>query len=81
MTDINEEYENCYCENGRLMTECCSGNNCSCRGETLDMGICRVCVGTGMKLKSSSNEANINYLRGFGGYVGYSLNGERRIGE
>lgn len=33
---------------GRFLTECCNGaGGCDCRGETVDLGDCRVCGGAG----------------------------------
>lgn len=80
MSETNE-YKNCHCENGRLVTECCSGSNCYCRGDTVDLGICRVCNGTGIRAETSTGRENIDYISGLGGYLMPSLNGDKRIGE
>lgn len=66
-----------YCNgSGRWETECCNGaDNCSCRGDTVDMGECRVCCGTG-KLESGKEYRNLNAesIQGMC-FIGTSLTG------
>lgn len=81
--NYNEIMENCTaCTDGRLKVECCNGSNCSCKGDTVDMGICRVCDGTGLMDEAKTGRENVDFLRGLNvGYLGRSLDGSKRLGE
>lgn len=58
------------CDNGRWSTECCSGSGgCSCGGQMVDMGPCRVCGGTGVLSAGSDTGANVDAIAGYG-YIG-----------
>lgn len=53
---------------GQWECECCSGaGGCSCRGQAVPMGDCRVCHGTGQLPDDDSGvnySANIDMIRG-----------------
>jgi len=52
------------CENGVWWTECCSGaGGCSCHGQPVEMGICNVCGGTGLRDKDVNLQANSDMIR------------------
>jgi hypothetical protein len=50
---------------GRFETECCSGaGGCSCRGEIVELGSCRVCGGTGQVVDGAYDRmANRNAIQ------------------
>jgi len=53
------------CIDGRWETECCSGaNGCDCRGQVIDMGICKVCGGAGYHDENADTKANIKTIQG-----------------
>lgn len=61
------EMVRCHCNNGRWETECCNGAyGCSCRGQTVDMGICNVCNGEGWHAPDANTRANADYIRNSG---------------
>ncbi len=58
-----------FCEacngTGEWEAECCNGaDGCSCRGEPVYMGKCRVCGGTGLKHKGANPMANVKSIEG-----------------
>ncbi len=59
---------------GRLITECCNGSRCSCGGEPVDLGPCRICKGTGYRRVDADTRKNIEEVRRIaeatGGYIG-----------
>ncbi len=53
------------CESGRFVVECCNGSGgCSCMGQPVDTGPCRVCHGTGLIDEASDLRANIRSIEG-----------------
>lgn len=49
---------------GRLFTECCSGaSGCDCRGEFVEIGLCRVCNGSGFMRVDADMSANVRVVR------------------
>jgi len=53
------------CDRGRWATACCNGSQgCSCGGQTIDMGACNVCYGTGYRAEDADTEANLRTIRG-----------------
>lgn len=54
---------NCY-GSGNWEAECCNGRGgCSCRGEVVNMGTCRVCQGSGRVLDGHYNpRANSDFI-------------------
>lgn len=54
-----------HCDNGRWEAECCNGSSgCSCGGEPVDMGPCRVCNGTGWRTDDADRTANLRSIQG-----------------
>lgn len=52
-----------HCTNGRFLAECCNGSSgCSCGGQEVDMGLCRVCYGTGWRTADADTTANIRAI-------------------
>lgn len=51
---------------GRFESACCNGaNGCSCRGDIVDMGACRVCGGRGQVVAGQFNpRANLESIAG-----------------
>jgi hypothetical protein len=51
---------------GRFLSECCNGSGgCSCRGEVVDLGACRVCHGSGRVVEGEYDRAaNRNVIAG-----------------
>jgi hypothetical protein len=46
---------------------CCNGaGGCSCGGETVPMGECNVCHGSGRMAPDADTMANVKVIRGFG---------------
>ncbi len=60
----NERCPSCN-GSGRLVTECCNGaGGCSCKGDLVDIGICRVCNGYGYVVKGHYDpNANSKFIR------------------
>jgi hypothetical protein len=58
---------------GTWYTECCDGSqHCSCHGQPVFMGQCKVCHGTGKVIEGQYNiEANRDSIRGMS-YIGFS---------
>ena len=55
--------ESCY--DGRVIAACCNGaGGCSCRGDFVDMGPCRVCGGSGWREDGSDPMANVHSIAG-----------------
>jgi hypothetical protein len=53
--------KNCF--GGRWEAECCDGSGgCSCRGQPVDMGTCRVCGGTGWRRPDANLRANVESI-------------------
>lgn len=53
------------CIGGRWEAECCNGSSgCSCGGQPVDMGACRVCGGTGWRSPDANVRANADAIRG-----------------
>ena len=49
---------------GRIMAECCNGaGGCSCGGQAVDCGTCRVCNGTGFRRVDADNRANLRHIQ------------------
>lgn len=43
---------------GRFLTECCDGSGgCTCRGDVVDLGPCRVCGGSGRVVEGEYDPA------------------------
>mgnify|MGYP001611626750 FL=1 len=56
-----------YCNgDGRFLTECCDGSGgCDCRGEIVDLGNWRVCVGSGQVVEGQyDKQANRRVIQG-----------------
>ena len=52
---------------GEWFTECCSGaGGCSCRGDIVSMGRCRVCDGRGVEPEGADPAANLATIEGYG---------------
>lgn len=52
---------------GQFWTECCNGaGGCSCRGQIINLGSCRVCGGSGQVEPDQmyDSEANLRAIRG-----------------
>jgi len=63
---------------GRLFVECCSGGSgCSCAGGMIDLGVCRVCIGTGTVDETSDTRANITAVTAILGGRGYLGSGPK----
>lgn len=58
--DDGVELERCKCcENGTWYAECCNGaGGCSCHGDLVEMGPCRVCGGSGWARPDADKRAN-----------------------
>lgn len=53
------------CVNGEWYAECCNGSRgCSCRGQEVAMGRCRVCGGTGYHKADANTSANWQSIQG-----------------
>lgn len=65
MTKETIKCPNCY-GSGRFETECCNGaGGCSCRGDVVDMGKCRVCDGSGRVIDGEyDSRANLRIIQG-----------------
>jgi len=61
---------------GRFETECCNGmSGCSCRGEIIDLGPCRVCDGQGTVIEGQYDRyANRREIQGLH-YIGSGPSG------
>ena len=68
---MNDDTVHCECcEGGIWFSECCDGSNgCSCKGETVNMGRCKVCLGTGRRRKDADTRANLRTIAGMA-YLG-----------
>jgi hypothetical protein len=72
---------NCH-GSGELWVECCNGSNCTCHGEPVMLGKCRVCNGSGVVGDNPNTMANSQFIRKMGcGYLGSSLDMSKRLGE
>ena len=51
---------------GTWEAECCNGSGgCSCRGQAVPMGTCRVCRGSGLRDEGQDERANLRAIEGF----------------
>ena len=65
MTDELLECEACL-GHGEWEVECCNGSGgCSCQGQTVYMGKCLVCHGTGMRSPNADVAANRKSITGY----------------
>ncbi len=60
-----EQFRCEYCTGGRWESECCNGSSgCSCGGQPVDMGACRVCGGSGWRTADADTTANLRSIQG-----------------
>lgn len=70
-----------YCYGGgELWTECCNGAaGCSCRGQQVYMGNCRVCGGRGELEEDVNSRANLDVIRNMCSPTGFIGNPYGRL--